>query len=109
MDMFVTHVAFTRLRRAGASDSTPCWTIRVLCSSAIWQVTRRIHQIKMRWCKRRHALLGNQRALQQRNLGGRSKRELHSPTCFAAATFRAVAHFAAGVLRVTPLARARGG
>ena len=59
--------------------------------------------------QRRHALLGNQRALQQRNLGGHSKRELHSPMCFAAATFRAVAHFAAGVLRVTPLARARGG
>ena len=83
--------------RAGASDSTPCWTTSVLCSSAIWQVTRRLHQIKMRWCKRRHALLGNQRALQQRNLGGRSKRcahcirEFYSPTCSAAASFRGVA------------------
>ena len=34
MDMCVTHVAFTRLRRAGASDAMLCWKIDVLCSSA---------------------------------------------------------------------------
>ena len=42
MDMFVTHVAFTRSRCVGASDAMLCWEISVLCSSATSEATANV-------------------------------------------------------------------